>query len=123
SLLDNSSVNSYNARSFIPRLTSTQGVPMRRFLSGIGVCLLLATIILSAQNEQSVPTLDNEISGTWFVELASPPTVEGTALATLEGEEEGFHAAAASAGVVYSEGRHFRKLWNGLTVRASAGDI
>ena len=96
---------------------------MRRFLSGTGVCLLLATVILSAQNEQSVPTLDNEISGTWFVELASPPTVEGTALATLEREEESFHAAAASAGVVYSEGRHFRKLWNGLTVRASADDI
>jgi len=96
---------------------------MRRFIGGTGVCLLLATMFLSAQNEQSVPTLDNEISGTWFVELASPPTVEGTAIATLEREEEGFHAAAASAGVMYSEGRHFRKLWNGLTVRASAGDI
>ena len=96
---------------------------MRRFLGGIGVCLLLATVMSYAQTGQSVPTLDNEATGSWFVELASPPTIDGTAVATLDREEAGFHAAAASAGVRYSKGRHFRKLWNGLTVRASAGDI
>ena len=96
---------------------------MPRFLPAIGGCLLLATMLSSAQTEQSVPTLDNESSGSWFVELASPPTTDGTAVATLEREEDAFHAAAAGAGVRYSEGRHFRKLWNGLTVRASAGDV
>jgi hypothetical protein len=72
---------------------------MRRLLGGTGVCLLLATMILSAQIEQSVPTLDNETSGSWFVELASPPTVDGTAIATLEREEQNFHAAAKGAGL------------------------
>jgi subtilisin family serine protease len=76
-----------------------------------------------AQTEQSVPILDNESTGSWFVELASPPTADGTAVATLEREEGEFHAAATSAGVRYSEGRHFRKIWNGLTVRASAADV
>ena len=69
-------------------------VTMRWFFGGIGVCLLLATMMSDAQTGQSVPTLDNEASGSWFVELASPPTVDGTAIATLEREEAGFHAAA-----------------------------
>jgi minor extracellular serine protease Vpr len=93
---------------------------MVRVLGVLGVSFLLATDILAGQ---SVPTLDNETSGSWFVELASPPAIEGTAIATLEREEEDFHTAAAGAGLRYSEGRHYRKLWNGLTVRASAGDI
>jgi minor extracellular serine protease Vpr len=96
---------------------------MPKFLSAVGVCLLLATMLSSAQTAQSVPTLDNELTGSWFVELASPPTADGTAVATLEREEAAFHSAAIGAGVVYSKGRHFRKLWNGLTVRASAGDV
>jgi len=95
---------------------------MSRFLSAVGGGLLLSTM-LSAQSSQSVPTLDNESTGSWFVELSSEPTVEGTPLATLDREEAAFHAAATSAGIRYTTGRHFRKLWNGLTVRASAGDI
>jgi len=96
---------------------------MRKLLGGVGACLLLASVLSSAQTGQSVPTLDSEASGNWFVELASPPTVDGTAIATLEGEEARFHSAAASAGVQYSERRHFRRLWNGLTVRASTSNV
>src|SRR5262245_29812381 len=96
---------------------------MRRMLGGIGLCLLLATWISHAQVAQSVPVRDNEGSAAWFVELASPPTVDGTAVATLEGEEASFHAEAAKAGVRYSESRHFRKLWNGLTVRATPREL
>ena len=96
---------------------------MPRFLPAIGGCLLLATMLSSAQTEQSVPTLDNESTGSWFVELASPPTTDGISVAALEREEDAFHAAAAGSGVRYSEGRHFRRLWNGLTVRASAADV
>jgi minor extracellular serine protease Vpr len=33
------------------------------------------------------------------------------------------HAAASSAGVRYSESRHFRDLWNGLTVQAGTAQI
>jgi subtilisin family serine protease len=96
---------------------------MRKFLAAVAACLLLASMLSSAQTEQSVPMLDNESTGSYFVELASPPTADGTAVAALEREEAEFHAAAAGAGISYTEGRHFRKLWNGLTVRASASDV
>jgi subtilisin family serine protease len=76
-----------------------------------------------AQTEQSVPILDNESSGAWFVELASPPGIDGTAASTLDREEAGFYAAAASAGVRYTKGQRFRTLWNGVTVRASGGNV
>ena len=96
---------------------------MRTFLAGTAASLLLASMVVSGQTEQSVPTLENESSGAWFVELASPPGVDGTATATLEREEASFHTAAAGAGVRYTRGRSFRSLWNGVTVRASAGDV
>jgi minor extracellular serine protease Vpr len=96
---------------------------MPRFLSATALCLLFATVMAAAQNGQSIPVNESESTGSWFVELSSPPTDEGTSLVTLEREESDFHTAAANAGVRYSEGRHFRKLWNGLTVRASAVDI
>jgi subtilisin family serine protease len=96
---------------------------MPRFLSAVGVSVLLSTMLSYAQTGQSVSTLDNESTGSWFVELSSEPTVEGTPLATLDREEAAFHAAATSAGIRYTTGRHFRKLWNGVTVRASSGDV
>jgi subtilisin family serine protease len=96
---------------------------MSRFLTATSLGLLLATVMATAQSGQSVPINESESTGLWFVELSSPPTDEGTAAATLEREETDFHAAAANARVRYSEGRHFRKLWNGLTVRASETDI
>ena len=86
--------------------------------------IVLATAISSAQTgQQSVPVLENESSGLWFVELSSPPAVEGTAPAELDRDEQNFHRAASTAGIRYTQGRRFRKLWNGVTVRASAGDL
>jgi subtilisin family serine protease len=86
--------------------------------------IVLATAISSAQTgQQSVPVLENESSGLWFVELSSPPAVEGTAPAELDRDEQNFHRAATTAGIRYAQGRRFRKLWNGVTVRASAGDL
>ena len=96
---------------------------MRRFAAAVAAALFASTMISDAQVEQSVPTLENEASGLWFVELSGAPTVEGTDVATLEREEADFHRAAAGQGIPYTEGRHFRKLWNGLTVRASNRDV
>ncbi len=93
---------------------------MRKLHCAVATTLLASTAILFAQSGQSVPALENEASGLWFVELASPPTVEGTPLVTVEREEQEFHAAATTAGIRYSKRRHFRKLWNGLTLNASA---
>lgn len=56
----------------------------------------------------------------WFVELASPPAIDGTAPGVLEAEEVSFHAAAAQAGLTYSESGHFRSVWHGLTIETAA---
>jgi subtilisin family serine protease len=86
--------------------------------------IVLATTISNAQTgQQSVPVLENESSGLWFVELSSPPAIEGTARADLDRDERSFHSAAMNAGLRYQSGRRFGKLWNGLTVRASSGDL
>lgn len=58
----------------------------------------------------------------WHVELSSPPTADGTRVAVLEREEAAFHAAASAAGLRYVERRHFRSLWNGLTLSMAAND-
>ena len=96
---------------------------MQKLLLAACASLLLASTVPNAQSPQTVPVSDNESSQLWFVELASPPAVEGTATTMLEREEIDFHTNAAGAGIRYSEGRHFRTLWNGLTVRARPGEI
>ena len=76
--------------------------------------------MLYAQSPQVVPVSDNESSQLWFVELASAPTIEGTAAATLEREESDFHAAAAAAASATPSAAISATLWNGLTVTATA---
>ena len=96
---------------------------MRKLLGGIGAAIVTVTVISHAQSSQSFPVAGNETSQLWFVELSSPPSIEGTTISTLEREEANFHAAATRAGIRYTESRHFRDLFNGLTVRASRTDV
>jgi minor extracellular serine protease Vpr len=96
---------------------------MRKLLAGIGSLIVTTTMMSHAQPSQAIPAADNETSALWFVELSSPPSIDGTAIATLEREEASFHAAAAGAGIQYIESRHFRELFNGLTVRATGADV
>jgi subtilisin family serine protease len=95
---------------------------MRKLLVGICALVVSLTMMSHAQAPQVVSVSDNESTDLWFVELSGEPTIEGTSLATLEREEANFHAAARGAGVSYAERQHFRDLWNGITVRASARD-
>ncbi|HEY7290345.1 MAG TPA: S8 family serine peptidase [Vicinamibacterales bacterium] len=95
---------------------------MTRFLAAVSAAVLAATVMPYAQSAQSVPLAESESPSLWFVELSSPPTAEGTSVQALEREETNFHAAATGAGVRYTERRHFRDLWNGLTVRANKSD-
>ena len=93
---------------------------MKRIFVATIVAMLAATVIPFAQSTQTIPVAESESSSLWFVELSNPPTSgrHGGGV-TLEREEMDFHAAAASARVQYSNAKHFRELWNGLTVRAS----
>ncbi|HEX7137586.1 MAG TPA: S8 family serine peptidase, partial [Vicinamibacterales bacterium] len=92
---------------------------MKRVLLATVVAVLTASVLPYAQSEQTIPASDVESSPLWFVELSNPPTSDGTSMAVLEREEADFHAAATNARVQYSENKHFRELWNGLTVRAN----
>ena len=108
---------------------------MRTAFQAALVATLAATAAaLSAQSPQLVPVVSFEQAepsdalvqdghDLWFVELSGAPTSEGGRESSLEQEEAKFHQAAAAAGIRYTERRHFRKLWNGLTVRASAGEV
>jgi minor extracellular serine protease Vpr len=95
---------------------------MWKFPAAIAAALLSASMMTHAQSVSSIPMADNETSDRWFVELSSAPSSDGTAVSTLEREESNFHAAAAAAGIRYKESRHFRDLFNGLTVRATERD-
>ena len=77
-----------------------------------------ASAIMIGQSQLEIEHLE-----LWFVELSSPPTSEGTSPSALEREEIDFRSAASGAGIRYTEGRRFRSLWNGLTVRASAKEV
>ncbi|MBE3000077.1 S8 family serine peptidase [Nocardiopsis sp. HNM0947] len=65
----------------------------------------------------------HQAEGLWFVELESPPTSEGTAQATVEGEHERFRTEADDHGLVYDERHAFDELWNGLSVEMEDAQV
>lgn len=67
--------------------------------------------------------MTDETPAAWFVELASPPTVEGTSQATVRAEKDQFRAAARAAGVRFQEKFTYDKLFNGISVRIDRGQL
>lgn len=65
----------------------------------------------------------NEIPKIWFVELFSPPAVDGTSMKTLKKEKDEFRAAAAKAGLKYTERFAFKTLWNGLSIKIEPSEL
>ena len=59
----------------------------------------------------------------WFVELASPPTADGSSLSQVTKEKADFRAAAAAAKLSYTERYAFDTLWNGFSVRVARRDV
>jgi subtilisin family serine protease len=62
---------------------------------------------------------ENEAGALWFVELASPPTADGTSLATVRREKDAFRLAARQAGINFRERYAFDVLFNGLSIEVS----
>ncbi|HUG74142.1 MAG TPA: S8 family serine peptidase [Acidimicrobiia bacterium] len=83
----------------------------------------------SIQPSQPVPTPDasdvwiNETPAAWFVELGSPPAVQGTALSRLAAERQAFRTAAAANGLEYTERFVFETLFNGLSIEVAPGHL
>ncbi|MEX2210940.1 MAG: S8 family serine peptidase [Gaiellaceae bacterium] len=111
----------------------------RRALTGFATVVALAGLTLAAAGSamttpeaieplSAAPSADTnepraETLDAWFVELKSPPAVKGTSEAKLNAEKQAFRKAAAEKGIAYTERFAFDKLWNGLSVNASAQQI
>ena len=112
----------------------------RRSLSGlrlaviatlfVGAAALFAQAVddstaLTPSTPQAEPDYTANFEGTnlWFVELKSPPLVKGSTMARLNSEKQAFRAAAANAGVVYTERFAFHKLWNGFSVEVDRANL
>ena len=65
----------------------------------------------------------NETASSWFVELASPPTVKGTSKATLKAERDAFKKSATADGVKLTERYSYDTLWNGLSVSVPPAQV
>jgi minor extracellular serine protease Vpr len=77
-----------------------------------------ATMVMA----QSVPASNAEGSRLWFVELTGAPVADGAKLTTVQAQQAAFRAAAAKAGIQFTERRAFNTLFNGLSVAVSAGE-
>jgi len=49
------------------------------------------------------PVAASAASNTWFVELGSPPTADGTSTSTVKSEQAAFRSEAKSAGIAFTE--------------------
>src|SRR5215475_4664463 len=106
------------------------------------VLVLSAAVVLAVLPRAQEPTPDSQLAvetsndqvevqaaaedmGTdlWFVELASPPTVDGSSSSQVRKEKADFRAAAAAARLAYTERYAFDTLWNGLSVRVARRDV
>jgi len=65
----------------------------------------------------------DETATMWFVELASPPAVDGTAPGLLNKEKDNFRNAATRAGLDFTERYAFDTLWNGLSIQIDPADF
>src|SRR6185295_12227406 len=100
-----------------------------RWTSVIALYLVLSFVALTgAQTQRPVSddpasgavAADYDQTGMWFVELSSPPTADGTSLATTQAEKAAFRTTAASAGLNYQERRSFDSLFNGVAIRLAS---
>ncbi|HSK94699.1 MAG TPA: peptidase S8, partial [Candidatus Angelobacter sp.] len=65
----------------------------------------------------------NELASTWFVELQSPPGIDGTAPGQLKREKDQFRANARARGLAFHERFAYDTLFNGLSVTLESGSV
>ena len=109
-----------------------------RFAAGLACAALVAAGLTAgtwAQQSQVIqvgqaPPLEagaagmiDETPDLWFVELASPPSVEGTALKTLNAEQAAFRRNAVRAGLKFSERYAYRTLFNGFSLKIDRAQL
>jgi minor extracellular serine protease Vpr len=76
-----------------------------------------------APAEPSQTVAMDESSNLWFIELTGAPTADGGAPGAVRQEKQNFRAAAAAAGIRYTERRAFDALFNGFSAAIAPGDV
>jgi minor extracellular serine protease Vpr len=107
---------------------------VRRLLILLNVLTLVFPMAAYAQDPAELQPLEpapstedgqltDESAHLWFVELASPPAVDGTSQAKLNNEKQAFRDDAKRKGVKFEERFAFGTLWNGLSIRADSAQL
>jgi subtilisin family serine protease len=107
-----------------------EGVALALLIGTVGSTSALARDLQVQQLEPEIApasvALGDLVDATpsmWFVELSSPPAVEGTKLRTLKNEKAAFRSAARKAGLEFTERYAFDKLWNGLSIKIDPASL
>jgi subtilisin family serine protease len=67
--------------------------------------------------------LVDETPHMWFVQLSSPPSVDGTSAATLKSERDSFRSNASRKGLHYQVRMQYDTLWNGLSISMPSTEL
>ncbi|HYG60087.1 MAG TPA: S8 family serine peptidase, partial [Symbiobacteriaceae bacterium] len=105
----------------------------RRLISILAALVLVLGFVIPAGAQTLEPLVPapepmlgemvNETPAAYFVELNSPPSVEGTSPGTLRKEKDNFRAAAKKAGIAFKERYAFEKLFNGFSIEVGAASL
>jgi subtilisin family serine protease len=102
----------------------------RRFCSALVIFAFLFAAVGPAASTSAedldpglVNVADDETASSWFVELTTPPTSEGTSVATTQASKDSFRSSAVSNGINYSERFAYGDLFNGVSVSATSAQI
>lgn len=96
---------------------------MRHILTATATVIVLAGASPFGQTQQDGPDSaprPDPFQEAWFVELTSPPLIDGSSATQLDAEADEFHRTAGRAGISYRQSRQFKELWHGLSVEADA---
>lgn len=91
----------------------------RKFVLTPAAMAVAALAFVTGALAQTLPASSVEDSPLWFVEFTGKPVADGASLAAVQAEQAAFRAAAANAGLAFSERRSYNSLFNGLAISVS----
>jgi minor extracellular serine protease Vpr len=110
---------------------------LHRMMSATAAALLLFSSLVVSAGAQDVmdlapltpapvfdgTTLVDENAGSYLIELAGAPAVEGTSKAALKAEREAFRKEAKQNGIAFEEAFEYDTLFNGFSVRMNPAHL
>jgi subtilisin family serine protease len=101
------------------------------FIAALAAVVLVPVGLSAAASNTQVGTQPDTMGGAvvqeglgaWFVELSGAPTADGGNAADITAKQQKFFADAKAAGISLTQRHAFQKLWNGVSVDVSAGQL